>query len=469
MKNTKRIIAVLLAVMMLALTIPFAASAADNNYTATINGKTDYSVTVYKVATIGADGKYTSVCINTDVKNAVESATGIDIKKLYDACEAAPVEHFTVTALTKTKFGTPATVTFTTNDAGIYYAKITDAPKGVTVKSTGGSVFMLSNAKDAQGVAMANVTVNIGEKISDGTPTITKSIVDDNQRVDSVSANVGDTIKFELKASVAGTIDEPLSAYIIHDSMAEGKFSDPQVVSVTLSDGTALEFYEYEEDVTDPTDITIALTDDYLEAAAEGDNNFYENEYVIVILTAKLTDAAVRGRQANDDKTAYENSVANYNKDSLEFENNYGVSTIPGKTVHVYTFDLPVVKQDATNSSKKLAGATFKLTPGNKTATTDGQGKVTFSGLKAGTYKVVETVAPNGYNLNSTEYTVVIGNDGKITVNGTPATEVTVGDTPVAMPKTGGNGTAIFTIIGVSLMACAGVLLVIVRRRRATR
>lgn len=469
MKNTKRIIAVLLAVLMLALTIPFAASAAGEKYTATINGKTDYSVTVYQIATIDNDGKYKSVCTNDNVKSAVEKANGVDINALYTACEDAPENHFPVTALTEKKFGTPATVTFSTNDAGIYYARITNAPAGVTVKKTGGSVFMLSDAKNEQGAAMTSVTVNIGEKIADGTPTITKSIVDGTNRTDSVSANVGDTITFELKASVAGTIDEPLSAYIIKDSMAAGKFSDPQVVSVKLSDGTELEFYDYSVNVTDPTDITIELTEDYLNAAADGDNTFYENDEVIVILTAKLTNAAIRGRQANDDKTAYENSVANYNKDSLDFENKYGVSTIPGKTVHVYTFDLPVVKQDATNSAKKLAGATFKLTPGDKTATTNAQGLATFSGLKAGTYKVVETVAPNGYNLNSTEYTVVIGIDGKITVNGSAAAQLTVGDTPVVMPQTGGNGTAIFTIIGVSLMACAGVLLVIVRKRRATR
>lgn len=465
MKNTKRIIAVLLAVLMLALTIPFAASAAEK-YTATINGKTDYSVTVYKVATIGADGKYTSVSTNTAVKNAVEKATGIDMNELYAACEAAPVNHFPVTALTETKFGNPATVTFATNDAGIYYARITNAPAGVTVKSTGGSVFMLSDAKDAQGVSMADVTVNIGNKITDGTPTITKSIVDGNNRVDSVSANVGETITFELKASVAGTIDEPLSAYVIKDSMAAGKFSDPQVVSVKLTDGTDV---DVECDLDDPTDITIAVTEDYLDAAAYGDNTFYENDEVIVILTAKLTNAAVRGRTTGDNDTAYTNSTANYNKDSLEFENKYGTSTIPGKTVHVYTFDLPVVKQDATNSAKKLAGATFKLTPGDKTVTTDGQGKATFTGLKAGTYKVVETVAPNGYNLNSTEYTVVISIDGTITVNGSAAAQLTVGDTPVVMPQTGSNGTAIFTIIGVSLMAFAGVLLVIVRRKRTSK
>lgn len=51
MKTTKKIFAAVLAVMMIALMIPFSASAAEGNtYNAFIKGKNDFKVNVYKVA-----------------------------------------------------------------------------------------------------------------------------------------------------------------------------------------------------------------------------------------------------------------------------------------------------------------------------------------------------------------------------------------------------------------------------------
>ena len=36
------------------------------------------------------------------------------------------------------------------------------------------------------------------------------------------------------------------------------------------------------------------------------------------------------------------------------------------------------------------------------------------------------------------------------------------------MPATGGNGTMIFTIVGASLIACAGILFIILKKRAAS-
>ena len=56
--------------------------------------------------------------------------------------------------------------------------------------------------------------------------------------------------------------------------------------------------------------------------------------------------------------------------------------------------------------------------------------------------------------------------DGTIKFDGATATELTVGNTPVVMPKTGGQGTMVFTIIGASLIACAGILIITTRKKR---
>ncbi|RXK18487.1 collagen binding domain-containing protein [Macrococcus sp. DPC7161] len=65
-----------------------------------------------------------------------------------------------------------------------------------------------------------------------------------------------------------------------------------------------------------------------------------------------------------------------------------------------------------------LAGATFKLTgPYNLTATTDSTGLATFTKLIPGQYTLEETVAPSGYVRNTTTKTLVVGNNGEITVD----------------------------------------------------
>lgn len=62
MKTTKKIFAAVLAVMMIALMIPFSASAAETDtYNAFIKGKNGFKVNVYKVATINTTGEYTEI------------------------------------------------------------------------------------------------------------------------------------------------------------------------------------------------------------------------------------------------------------------------------------------------------------------------------------------------------------------------------------------------------------------------
>lgn len=69
MKTTKKIFAAVLAVMMIALMIPFSASAAtDDAYNAFIKGKNGFTVNVYKVATINTTtGEYTDIKGGVDV------------------------------------------------------------------------------------------------------------------------------------------------------------------------------------------------------------------------------------------------------------------------------------------------------------------------------------------------------------------------------------------------------------------
>lgn len=474
MKATKRILAVVMVVMLLALMIPFSASAADG-YKAIITAKEGYTVTLYKIGSLNPDGTaYTAVSgVAEGIKTAVEASPVVP-QTVLDAAEAAKkAGQNTGTLIGAEEVGSTNKVTFTTTDAGLYYATITGTPAGTNVKKTGGSIFYLSDAKDASDTAMTTASVDISGKIEDGTVNVSKEIVNGDISNTQTTAKVGENVTFKLTASVTGTKDEYLKSYVIHDSMAAGldfvKVSSVQVDTTTLTAGD-----DYTVDSTNKADIKIALTAAYLNAAkAETDNGFYDAASVTVTLVGKLNASATHGRTADDDDTAYANTVANYNKDSLTYTNKYDAeNTKEGNTVHVYTFDVDIYKVDATNDTK-LDGATFTLSNGTDTFTAETKdgGKATFAGLKKGIYTLKETVAPKGYNLNNTEYTVTIGADGTVTSAQYDATlkGVKIGDTPVVMPATGGQGTMIFTIVGASLIACAGILFIILKKRAASK
>lgn len=470
MKTTKKIFAAVLAVMMIALMIPFSASAATGDaYNAFIKGKNGFTVNVYKVATINTTtGEYTDIKGGTAVETALKTwknASGNDSKALLAACESATFAD----SKDDHKFTSDNDVyNFGTNEAGVYYVKVTGQPAATSVKEKGGALFALpEGTKTTQG----SVEHPVELKINTGEVKVSKEIVGGDIDAKHTTASAGDTVTFKLKASVAGSKEVPLTEYTIHDNLSD-KFKDPAVTEVMVGN-TKLSTSDYTVDASSQSDIKISLTSAYLANAAkaegeEGSNNFYASSDVTVTLTAILKDTAVSGNT----------TTANSNSDRLTYTNTYGQTSKPGNTVYVYTFDLPVFKYDGTTADKKgLGNATFELKTKEgtliDTKTTDGSGNVTFAKLGAGTYKVKEKAAPAGYNLNSSEYTVVISTTGAITVtvdgNSSTVNQVEVPDYPVTVPATGGVGTMMFYVGGAALIACAGVLLFVLKRKKAAK
>ncbi|RII41278.1 isopeptide-forming domain-containing fimbrial protein [Galactobacter valiniphilus] len=141
---------------------------------------------------------------------------------------------------------------------------------------------------------------------------------------------------------------------------------------------------------------------------------------------------------------------------------------------------LKITKVQKADTTKTLAGAEFEIyatdAAGNKTGnalvnpktgttkfTTGTDGTVSVDGLKVGKYIVIETKAPLGYKLDSTQRPVTI-------VAGSTATPVQLQVTndqvpPFELPLTGSTGIALFVGVGVALIA-ASFLLAAVRRRQ---
>ena len=138
--------------------------------------------------------------------------------------------------------------------------------------------------------------------------------------------------------------------------------------------------------------------------------------------------------------------------------------------VYVNTYAIDIFKYDQADPTKGLEGAVFELyqkdaennvlEDSKQTLTSNADGKILVDGLDAGTYYLKETIAPDGYVCSTAELTIVISE--KVGVNNT----VGVSFANSQIPHTGGTGTLMFTIGGAAIIATAGVLLLVSRKKR---
>ena len=201
----------------------------------------------------------------------------------------------------------------------------------------------------------------------------------------------------------------------------------------------------------------------------------------------------------------------NYNRVKIVYSNDpssqggstaYDDSSDPGSPKAesvVYSFDLSFTKVDSKDSELALPGAEFSLTGTNTTGddvsyleSSNDDGIVHFSGLSEGTYTMRETKAPKGYAVNQNTYTVTIspvyGSDKTLssytvtitdqdgndfmnkTYTSTPLADGKDGNIPNTafknLPATGGTGTVIYSIIGITAIIAGTIL---VTGRRASR
>lgn len=468
MKATKKIISAILAVMILAMMIPFTVSAEASN-TLTVNGKAGYTFKLYKVADLDSQTGAYSNAASTEIGNILKGGTaGISSADLLAECNK--LDTSTLTAVKTFAFAADATTLTQTEtvDDGVYYLKATAVPAGV--KAVTNSVLSLPYYED--NVWVNTYTINAATKVNDGTPTSVKKIKDGNSLVDSISAftqsGATNNVTFVLTGDVAGSASQKVKSYNFVDTMSAG------LDSAKLESARLYKVDANGAETGTPKDITGSVS---LSANAGTFNavvaktlldtdEFYSYDKVEVVYTARLNENAVIGANGNPNtvKVAYKNS--------------YGVDCETNEsTVNVYSFELNVEKVDAADDSKKLSGAEFVLytdseckkvaTNGAKVTTND-NGKAKFTGLKAGTYYLREEKAPEGYNINSKTFTITISETGVVTSsdltvdNGTAV----VPDTLLIVPQTGGMGTMMFTIGGAALIACAGVLFFIVRRKK---
>ena len=150
---------------------------------------------------------------------------------------------------------------------------------------------------------------------------------------------------------------------------------------------------------------------------------------------------------------------------------------------------LNLTKVSLNNSSTTLNGAKFKLYRFNEITNawvqigneeiSAGSGNVTFTNLYAGSYRLVETSAPEGYILPKGEWLISITDNGTSLgvsfsgINIPPAVAMVddgseryliPNEELLTLPETGGFGIGNISLIGILVMLVSGIFLLINQR-----
>lgn len=507
MKSIKRIIALLLTAVM-TMTMSVTAFAADSGCSLTVNvnkgqdlkGQTINLYKLFDVTTSqSGETKNYAYTVNTATgyKNALVEVLGSKItaaSKDEDIAKAVNdlgendstgvqnfANKFTAKALTSNLAVTATSGKITEENKTSYEFKKLDAGYYL-VYVTGGKEIQSSLVT----VDGPNITVNLKTEA----PSITK-------KADKDTVSIGQVVTYTITGSVPDTTGYSEYVYKIHDTLTNGLDFVKNAAGDALDNANEVNvkvaFKDAADASTAPTTATLDTTNkrkmslDLSEWVRDNQTN--KGKEFTVTYYAKVNKNAV---------------VTEKNKAQLEYGNNLGdTTTTTPSEVKTPTYSLDINKHIKNQTTSRLAGAKFKLYSNNVDATADTNAiKVSGSngnyvvdptstnevfesaasidgkeynlhvnGLAAGTYYLVETEAPAGYNKLTAPIKVTItktvDTEWTISKDGTEETDKIIdveNSTGSILPSTGGMGTIAFTVVAALLVL--GVAVSFIRDRK---
>ena len=294
-------------------------------------------------------------------------------------------------------------------------------------------------------------------------PTIKKE-------ADKKSADYGEKVSFTITGKVPDPTGYKKYEYVLKDSLPKGLSIDANSIKVTIG-GT--------EKTANITKVVngqdLSVTFNILELVKK--SSAIVGQEIKLTYDTTVNKDFVLGNQGQENKAHLE--FSNDPKDESKKDKT------PDEKVKVYSGKIKVLKYAKGDKEKKLEGAQFALknsegkyykleeTNDKKKVTwvdqekdatvltSDKNGELEFTGIKAGTYKLKETKAPDGYNLLTEEKEVVLkdGTNGADTVT-MEATSDVENSSGTQLPKVGGAGTKLFALVGGLVILYAGFSLI---------
>lgn len=513
MKATKKILALLVAAMLLVSLLPTALAEGEaTTYTITINNSAKgHTYEAYQVfAGDYSGGKLTNIVWGSNITTDGQT----ELQNTYDSADTKSAEGV-AKALTNTNAaafakdaasyltGTPATSVF---DAVSRVYTISGLQPGYyLVKDKAGS---LDNQDDAYTAFILRVAGDVTATPKSAKPTVDKQVHDEIADAETGNTDgwgetadhaINESFQFKLIASLPADTD--FAAYTTYkvefvDTMSNGVTFE-SIASVTV-DGVTLTGEQYTASSVVDGKWTLTIQD----IKAISGVSLTDGADIVVIYNAHLNENAQVNHASGTTTT-----TSNKNEVYLKYSNNpnaEGMGQTAPDSVWVFTYEVDNTKVDATDPDNKtpLKGAGFKLydSTGNteigliyddnlsayrpikgeevavemKSAETTGAFNIV--GLDAGTYVLKETTVPEGYN-KCADVTIVIKATHAEAADGASATTTLSEDSNVTneienkqgstLPSTGGVGTTLFYVVGSILVIGAVVLLVSKKRMNA--
>ena len=367
----------------------------------------------------------------------------------------------------------------------------------ITPEESNGSWTIMENAQ----VGLKSSPVSLVKTITAvNGPADTTAVSSDGKRA---VAGIGDTVSYKLEVDVPEYPSQSVSRiFTITDTMPDGLTLQTDGIKVVDQAG---------DEITIPTGL-ITATERTLTINLDNSNLITGKTKLVVTYDAQLNTSATIGREGNVNTAALTYTNNPYGTVPADTDFAAKARAVSGSdntktfmdTATVYTFGIEVAKV-AKGTKTGLQGAVFELklkdtmrkigftgsggtytkaADGTAALTTGTDGKLTLKGLAPGTYKLKETKAPAGYVLSAAETEITIADtdfngipDSKEqSTTDTTTTQTTEKDNGLVsitventkgftLPRTGGIGTVLFSMIGIVLMG-SGVLLVAVFLRK---